>query len=55
MNEPLLEANPIPVTFEKEAYTGIKGRLCRYAGDADRGIHIELAPGNVLKVTLAQS
>ena len=54
MNEPSVYANPIPVRFDKEAYTGVAGRLCRYAGDTERGLHIELAPGDVLNVTAAQ-
>jgi hypothetical protein len=42
------------MTFDKEAYTGIAGRHCRYTGDPDQGIHIELSPGDVLTVTAAQ-
>jgi len=53
MNEPI-EANRIPLSLDKEAYTGVAGRLCRYTGDAARGLHIELAPGDVLNVTAAQ-
>jgi hypothetical protein len=53
MNEPI-DASSVALTFDKEAYTGVAGRLCRYAGNAERGLHIELAPGDVLNVTAAQ-
>jgi len=40
--------------FDKEAYTGLRGRTCRYCGDASAALEIELAPGDVLTVTAAQ-
>jgi hypothetical protein len=40
--------------FDKEAYTGIPGRMCRYAGEAATGLSVDLAPGDVLTVTPEQ-
>jgi hypothetical protein len=54
MKEPSIEASPVPLTVYKEAYTGVAGRLCRYVGDADNGLQIELSPGDLLTVTPAQ-
>jgi len=48
------EAGSPPLTFDKEAYTGIAGRHCRYRGDACSGIQIEFTPGDILAVTSAQ-
>jgi hypothetical protein len=54
MNDVPIESGPSPPALDKEAYTGIAGRHCRYRGDADRGIQVELSPGDILTVTSAQ-
>lgn len=54
MNQTNSEARPSPPVFDKEAYTGLIGRYCRYRGDAGNGIEIELSPGDVLAVTATQ-
>jgi hypothetical protein len=54
MIESPTDAGSPPLRLDKEAYTGIAGRHCRYRGNADTGFQIELAPGDILTVTSAQ-
>jgi hypothetical protein len=54
VNESTVKGSSAALSLDKEGYTGVTGRLCRYAGDAERGLHIEFAPGDVLNVTAAQ-
>lgn len=42
------------VVFDKEAFTGIPGGLCRYSGSAGTGLCIELAAGDTLSVSADQ-
>jgi hypothetical protein len=54
MTQESTDQRPLTLLFNKEAYTGIAGHLCRYRGDAATGIKIEVAPGDILAVTPAQ-